>query len=547
MFLQIQEPSKYIAKEERELVLGIDLGTTNSVVSYVKDGIPQVIGDIYPSVYKNIKSIKRQMGSNKKVTIDEMEYSPVEISSQILLELKNKTEEILAKNVSKAVITVPAHFDDAARNDTKLAAYLAGFEVLRLINEPTAAALAYGLDSNAEGIYLIYDFGGGTFDVSILRMNKGVFQVLATGGDNNLGGDDIDQQIAKYLKIDDKDLAIARNIKELFINNDIVEFEPYQLTKIEFDNITLPFIDRTIELCRQTIKESSVDIEDIKEIVLVGGSTRLNLVKQRIKEEFKAPLDSINPDIVVALGAAISADSLVNGSESLLLDVNSLSIGLEVMGGLNEKIIQKNSRIPISVTKKFTTYEDGQTGMIFHIVQGEREMAEDCRSLAKFELKNIPPMKASLAKVAVTFSIDADGILTVSAIEESAKIVQSIETKPTYGISKEEVERMIEQSYLFAKDDYDAKNLAKIRLKANGNIKNLTKIINENSELIEQEEKNIILQLLVQLDESLKQNDYLAIDKLNSYLEEVSMPIIQKYIDKQICNALKGRSTNDFS
>lgn len=545
MFLQIQEPTINESKEERELVLGIDLGTTNSVVSCVKDGIAQVIGDIYPSIYRNVKSIKRKMGSNNKVTIDEMEYSPVEISSQILLELKNRTEEILEKKVNKVVITVPAHFDDAARNDTKLAAYLAGFEVLRLINEPTAAALAYGLDSSAEGIYLIYDFGGGTFDVSILKMSKGIFQVLATGGDNNLGGDDIDQKIAEYLKIDN--IAIARDIKESFTNKgDLEKVKPYKLTKEEFNNIALPFVNRTIRLCKETIEESSVDIKSIKEIVLVGGSTRLELVKQRLKEELKTPLDSINPDIVVALGAAISADSLVNGSNNLLLDVNSLSIGLEVMGGLNEKIILKNSQIPISVTKNFTTYEDGQTGMIFHITQGEREMAANCRSLAKFELKNIPPMKASLPKVAVTFSLDADGILTVSAIEEISKVKQSIEMKTTYGISKEDAERMIDQSYLLAKEDYEAKNLAQVRLRAEGNVKNLIKIISENPELIEQEEKEKILQLMAKIDESLKENNYITIDDLNSQLEESSMPIIKKYIDKQISNALKGKSTDEF-
>ncbi len=542
--LQISEPVSLKNKKHRELSLGIDLGTTNSVVACILEGKPQTIGDVYPSVFNGIKSIKRLMGTNEKIIYQNIEYSPVEISAHFLKDLKNQAEKIVGVKFEKAVITVPAHFDDAARNDTKLAAKIAGLEVLRLINEPTAAALAYGLDQKAEGIYLIYDFGGGTFDVSVLRMEKGVFQVLATGGDTFLGGDDIDLAILKYLGLNESEYSLAREAKEYLSNNDIWSKNGNVLTKEQFNQIAKPFIERTINICVTTIKESNV--EKINDIILVGGSTRTPLVKEMIEQFWQKPLDNIDPDIVVALGAAITADSLTNGSDNLLLDVNSLSIGLEVMGGMNERIIPKNSPIPCSVSKQFTTYQDGQTGMIFHIVQGEREMAGDCRSLARFELKGIPPMRAGVAKVAVNFSIDADGLLTISAIEETSGIKQIIEMKPSYGVSQEEVEKMIEQSYVYAEQDFLAKNLAQARLKAEENIKNIILGLEEDENLISHEKKNEILSVIKELEQISSRDDYKKIEIANEKLEACSYEFIHARLNRQIRDILKGKSTKEF-
>jgi molecular chaperone HscA len=486
------------------------------------------------------------MGSNEKVEVDGYLLTPVEISARILLKLKMQAEEILKEEVTKAVITVPAHFDDAARNDTKLAANIAGLEVLRLINEPTAAALAYGLDHNAEGIYLIYDFGGGTFDVSILKMQKGIFQVLATGGDSKLGGDDIDDIILKHLNLTKEQYLIAKEAKEAFSNQDNWQNSEYSLSINQFNQLIEPLIQKTIDICKSTIKESGIDISAIKDVVLVGGSSRINLVKEMLSSFLKKPLDNINPDIVVALGAAIQADSLTNGSNNLLLDVTSLSIGLEVMGGMNERIINKNSPIPSSTTKYFTTYQDGQTGILFHIVQGEREMVEDCRSLARFELKNIPPMKASLAKVAVTFNVDADGLLTVTAKEELSGVSQVVEMKPSYGLSLAEVENMLEQAYINAKKDMDAKQLAKAKLSAQGNIKNLRQALEQDAQFISLQEKESLNLQINKLESIVNSSDLKAIEHTNQELEKQASNFIQERLNRQIKQALHGKSTTEI-
>ncbi len=535
-FLQISEPELKQKKQIDQYAIGIDLGTTNSLVACVIAGEPKILGPILPSVYQEIRSIKRLMGSNEQVN----SLTPVEISSKILLQLKQQAEETLGEPLEKAVITVPAHFDDAARNDTKLAARLAGLEVLRLINEPTAAALSYGLDHQAEGLYLIYDFGGGTFDVSILRMEKGVFQVLATGGDRNLGGDDIDYQIMKYLNLDDKDYHIARGVKEN------LSYQGFAITSSEFKNIVMPFIERTIKICKETIENSKIDPSLLKEIVLVGGSTRIPLVKQMITEAIKKPLDTIDPDLVVAMGAAIQANNLINGSDSLLLDVTSLSIGLEIMGGMNERVIAKNSTIPLSVTKYFTTYQDGQTGIIFHIVQGEREMVEDCRSLARFELKGIPPMKASLARVAVTFNVDTDGLLTISAVEENSGIKQEIEVKPSYGLTQEEVENMIEQSYLYASSDIKLKQLAEAKFAAQNNIININTAIDEGSDLLDSLTKEKLVKTIDELNNLLKTDNFEAIEQVNEVLEKESSKLIQDRLNRQIKEILGGKAVKDI-
>lgn len=545
--IQISEPNQLKTPKFDGYAVGIDLGTTNSVISSFIDGEIKILGPILPSVHQDIRSIKRLMGSDQKVKLNNHFLTPVEISSYILSMLKMQAEDILGGEIKKAVITVPAHFDDAARGDTKLAANMAGLDVLRLINEPTAAAVAYGLDNDAEGIYLIYDFGGGTFDVSVLRMQKAVFQVLSTEGDSRLGGDDIDNEIMKYLKLSDDQYFLAKEIKEKLSQEEYWSEGSHSLSRKELDEIIRPFIERTIAICANAIKNANISADMIKEIVLVGGSTRIPLIKTMLTNFLKKPLDNIDPDLVVAFGAAIQADALTNGSDNLLLDVISLSIGLEIMGGMNERIISKNSPIPSSVTKFFTTHQDGQTGMIFHVVQGEREMVTDCRSLAKFELKGIPPMKASLAKVAVTFTIDADGLLTVSAKEENSGVKQIIEVKPSYGLTEEDVEKMLEQAYINAKHDMDLKNLAKLKLLAENNIRNLYLAIKEDKEFIEKQEEEDILANIRLLESVISSNDYELIERSNKQLEENSSKFIQDRLNRKIKEVLKGKSTSDIN
>jgi molecular chaperone HscA len=536
--LQISEPELKPVRDMSGYAVGIDLGTTNSVVACLIAGKAKILGPVLPSVHQDIRSIKRLMGTDQRVEM----MSPVEISSYILAKLKKQAEDILGEDVTKSVITVPAYFDDAARSATKAAANLAGLEVLRLINEPTAAAVAYGLDNDAEGIYLIYDFGGGTFDVSILRMQKGVFQVLATGGDRHLGGDDIDHAVMRHLNLSEDDYLIAREVKEALSHQDNWVSDHGSLSKEEFEKIAHEFIGKTIDICNAAIDSIKLDREEIKEIVLVGGSTRIPLVRKMITEAIKKPLDNIDPDMVVAMGAAIQADALIHGSDNLLLDVTSLSIGLEVMGGMNERIIHKNSTIPLSVTKKFTTYQDNQTGISFHIVQGEREMVQDCRSLAKFELKGIPPMKASLAKVAVTFTVDADGLLTVAAKEESSGVHQEIEVRPSYGLTEVEVEEMLVKAYANAKQDMDAKALAKLRFKAQSNIKHITQAINEDDALLSEEEKVEILGFIEKLESIIDDADLEKLESANQNLEDKSSKFLQDKLNHQLTQALQGRA-----
>ena len=549
--IQISEPETPKVKALDEFAIGIDLGTTNSVVACVINGKATILGPITPSIVTysddgymvgkpgGISSVKRLMSGDASIKLNQ--YTPIEISSHILAHLKAQAEEYLGAKVSKAVITVPAHFDDAARHATKAAANLAGLEVLRLINEPTAAAMAYGLDHQAEGIYLIYDFGGGTFDVSILNMQKAVFQVLATGGDVNLGGDDIDQSM------NIANLKLAKEIKERLTIEESVEIAGVSFTKEKFEEIAKPFIEKTIQICLATINESKIDLSQLKEVILVGGGTRIPLVKQMITAAIKVPLDNIDPDLVVAMGAAIQADSLLHGSDNLLLDVTSLSIGLEVMGGTNERIITKNSTIPLSVTKHFTTYQDGQTGIVFHIIQGEREMVRDCRSLAKFELKNIPPMRAGAAKVAVTFSVDGDGLLTVSAYEENSGVKQEILVKPSYGLSAEEVEKMLEQAYMNAAVDLAAKQLAEAKFASQTNILNLTQAMQEDAEFLTAANKQYLLEAIARLKEALNGNILNEIEQANSSFESESSSFIQDRLNRQIKMILQGQSTNNFN
>lgn len=540
--IQISEPETKIKTNDTSHAIGIDLGTTNSVVAYVINGKPEPLGPILPSVYQGIRSIKRLMGTSQKIN----DLTAIEISSYILKMLKLQAEEIIKDNITKAVITVPAHFNDTAKNATKLAAKLAGLDVLRLINEPTAASVAYGLDNQAEGIYLIYDLGGGTFDVSILNMQKGIFQVLATGGDSEFGGDDIDIKIMEHLNLTNNELLICRNAKEHLSSSDYWNKNNLSLSKNKLEEIAKPLITKTIEICIETIESANINPSDINEVILVGGSTRMPLVKQMLEASIKTPLDNIDPDLVVAKGAAIQAYNLIHGSDHLLLDVTSLSIGIEIMGGICEKIINKNSTIPTSVTKYFTTHADGQTGMIIHVVQGEREMVKDCRSLAKFELKGIPPMKASSAKVAITFNIDADGLLTVSAIEENTKTQQHVEIKPSFGLSEDEVEKMIIQSYENASYDIKEKQIAENIFKAQNDINNINKALNDDNHLLSVKEKSNIINLIKKLEAVIDSNDLNKIENAIKALETEASPFLQNRLNKQIAQALQGKLTSEI-
>lgn len=482
MLLQIKEPGQTQDSQaaSKGVVVGIDLGTTHSVVAVVHAGKPQILsfdgeGPLLPSLLtigddgfkvgvdlgETLSSTKRRMGQgNQLLQIGNQTLTPVEVASKILAHLRHLIEKTTPLNA--AVITVPAYFDEAARVATKQAAALAGIKVLRLINEPTAAALAYGLERKVEGIYAIYDFGGGTFDLSLLRLEKGVFQVLATGGDLNLGGDDIDQALASHKGLT---LQEARLVKEKLTEN-----EEYKgINRSELEALALPFIEKTLFIVQDVLKEAEISPGEIQGILLVGGMTRMPLIRKHVEAFFKkTPLCDLNPDEAVAMGAALSAYGLIHGSDTLLLDVTPLSLGLETMGGLVEKVIPRNTPLPALASQDFTTHENGQGGMIIHVLQGEREFVSDCRSLARFELHGLPPLPAGAARIRIDFAVDVEGLLTVTAFEKTTGLAQHVEVRPSAGLDEETLAHMILESQKHGKDDMQRRietegNLQKIR------------------------------------------------------------------------------------
>ncbi len=614
--LQIAEPGQSPKPHERRLAVGIDLGTTNSLVAAVRSGVAEPLPDaqgrlILPSAvryhaeraevgesaraaaakdpFNTIISVKRLMGrglEDVKQLGEQLPYrfrqgeshmpfietvqglkSPVEVSADILRELRQRAETTLGGELVGAVITVPAYFDDAQRQATKDAARLAGLNVLRLLNEPTAAAVAYGLDKGAEGLVAIYDLGGGTFDISILRLTRGVFEVLATGGDTALGGDDFDHAIAGWV-IEQAGLSadldpgsqrqllqIACAAKERLTDEASVRVAygdwSGELSRATLDELIEPFVARSLKSCRRAVRDSGVDLEEIRSVVMVGGSTRVPRVRTAVGELFGCePLTDIDPDQVVAIGAAIQADALAGnkrGEELLLLDVIPLSLGLETMGGLMEKVIPRNTTIPVARAQEFTTYKDDQTAMMIHVLQGERELVKDCRSLARFELRGIPPMVAGAAKIRVTFQVDADGLLGVSARELSSGVEASIQVKPSYGLTDGEIARMLKDSFDYAGDDKAARALREQQVEAQRLLEAVQSALDVDGErLLDEEERLAIAAQMDTLRELAGGSDTAAIENQIKRLSQVTDAFAARRMDATVKAALSGRRLNEI-
>jgi molecular chaperone HscA len=618
--LQIAEPGMSTAPHQHRLAVGIDLGTTNSLVATVRHGIPEVLDDdeghsLMPSIVHYLKnghasighkaqaaqttdpkntivSVKRFMGRGLKdiAYVENLPYdfvdapgmlqiktiagikSPVEVSAEILATLRQRAEDALGDELVGAVITVPAYFDDAQRQATKDAARLAGLNVLRLLNEPTAAAIAYGLDNGSEGIYAVYDLGGGTFDISILKLSKGVFEVLATGGDSALGGDDFDHRLfcwiieqANLAPLSDEDTRIlmvkSREAKELLSTHSETHIDAVlnsgeevrlTITDTEFAAITQHLVSKTITPCRKAVRDAELSIDDIDGVVLVGGATRMPHVRKAVADYFKTlPLANIDPDKVVALGAAIQANLLAgnraSGDDWLLLDVIPLSLGIETMGGLVEKVIPRNSTIPCARAQEFTTFKDGQTAMAVHVIQGERELVSDCRSLARFELRGIPPMVAGAARIRVTYQVDADGLLSVSARETHSGVEASIVVKPSYGLADDDVARMLQESFSSAEGDMKLRALREEQVEAERIVLATKAALDQDAELLSTAEKNIIENLIVSLRESAKSDDHHAIKSAIDELANATEDFAARRMDRSVRVALKGKKLDEIA
>ncbi|MDT3721772.1 Fe-S protein assembly chaperone HscA [Pseudomonas oryzihabitans] len=614
--LQIAEPGMAPKPHQRKLAVGIDLGTTNSLVAAVRSGVAETLPDlqgevILPSAvryaaggvevgagakaaaaqdpFNTILSVKRLMGrgiADVKQLGEQLPYrfvagesempfietaagrkSPVEVSADILRVLRERAEATLGGELVGAVITVPAYFDDAQRQATKDAARFAGLNVLRLLNEPTAAAVAYGLDRGEEGVVAIYDLGGGTFDISILRLTRGVFEVMATGGDSALGGDDFDHAIANWIVqqaglSSDLDPGTQRRLlqsacaaKEALSAAERVEVRHGDwsgvLERSTFQELIAPLVARSLKACRRALRDADVEPADIAAVVMVGGSTRVPYVREAVGELFDCtPLTDIDPDRVVAIGAALQADSLAGnraGEELLLLDVIPLSLGLETMGGLMEKIIPRNTTIPVARGQDFTTYRDGQTAMLVHVLQGERELVKDARSLARFELRGFPPMVAGAAKIRVTFQVDADGLLGVSARELSSGVEASVQVKPSYGLTDGEIANMLQDSFRHAGDDMQARALREQQVEARRLVEAVTAALAADGErLLDVEERQVIELEIGRLAELLEATDVQALEEQTKRLSHVTDAFAARRMNASVKAALAGRRLNDI-